>query len=233
MVLVDRVQQKAFNRDIMQPGEAPLFPDIPKELADASRVHVSKRSRVFRQGDPCTNYYLVLEGCIRVNARADSGKEIVLYRVEPGDICVLTTSCMLAGSPYPAEGIAESDVTAIALPKSDFDRLMASSESFRGFVLSSFGNRLAGLVTLVEQVALAGVGQRLARFLLARTGEGDRLLTLTHQEIATEIGSAREVVSRQLKNFESNGWVALSRGSLRVDDCAALLALAGGEPAVD
>jgi CRP/FNR family transcriptional regulator len=204
------------------------LPDIPVELADARRVHVDERSQVFRQGDPCENYYLVLEGCIRVYARAASGKEIVLYRVEPGDICVLTTSCMLSSSPYPAEGIAETAVTAIALPKSEFDRLIGTSEAFRGFVLSSFGNRLAGLVALVEQVALDSIGQRLARFLLERTDDGTRLLTLTHQDIATEIGSAREVVSRQLKNFESSGWVALGRGSLRVEDCMALRALASG-----
>jgi CRP/FNR family transcriptional regulator len=205
----------------------PLFPDIPAELADARRVHVSQRSQVFRQGDPCENYYLVLEGCIRVYARAASGKEVVLYRVEPGDICVLTTSCMLAGTPYPAEGIAESDVTAIALPKSAFDNLIATSDSFRGFVLSSFGDRLAGLVMLVEQVTLASIGQRMARFLLDRSNGVSDALVLTHQEIAAEIGSAREVVSRQLKSFETSGWVTLGRGSVRVVDTAALGRLSG------
>jgi CRP/FNR family transcriptional regulator len=203
-----------------------LFPEIPVELADARRVHVSEHSQVFRQGDPCENYYLVLEGCIRVHARAASGKEIILYRVQPGDICVLTTSCMLSGSPYPAEGVAETDVTAIALPKSEFDDLVATSGSFRSFVLSSFGNRLAGLVMLVEQVTLASIGQRLARFLLSKSGEGTLGLTLTHQEIAAEIGSAREVVSRQLKSFESHGWVALGRGSVRIVDPDALGRLA-------
>lgn len=207
--------------------------DIPVELADARRVQVKAHEQVFRQGDPCDNYYLVLEGCIRVYARAPSGKEIVLYRVEPGDICVLTTSCMLSSTPYPAEGVAEEDVTAIALPKGDFDRLVQSSDAFRTFVLASFGARLAGLVALVEEVALASIGQRLARFLLDRTTGGSVTLTLTHHDIATEIGSAREVISRQLKLFESSGWVALARGSLRVTDAEALRGLARGSAADD
>lgn len=206
-----------------------MFPEFPDELSDARRVRVGRDTRVFRQGDPCENYYLVLDGCIRVYARAPSGKEIVLYRVEPGDICVLTTSCMLSGTLYPAEGVAETDVTAIALPKSEFDRLIETSASFRRFVLSSFGNRLAGLVALVEQVALVGIGQRLARFLLDRSAGGSQVLTHTHQEIATEIGSAREVVSRQLKQFESHGWVVLGRGSVTVADAGALTHLASGE----
>ena len=203
------------------------FSNFPDEIREAAEVHLDAGRQVFSQGDEPQNYLIVTEGCVKVFARSAEGREVVLYRVEPGDICVLTTSCMLAGTPYPAEGIAESDVTAIALPKSAFDNLIATSDSFRGFVLSSFGDRLAGLVMLVEQVTLASIGQRLARFLLDRSNGGSDALVLTHQEIAAEIGSAREVVSRQLKSFETSGWVTLGHGSVRVVDTAALGRLSG------
>lgn len=198
---------------------------LPGELESANRVSVGRRSQVFHQGEACNNYYIVTEGCIKVFARSAGGKEIVLYRVEPGDICVLTTSCMLSGSRYPADAVAESDVTAIALPRPDFERLMRESEEFRTFVLSSFGNRLAGLVTLVEQVALESIEQRLAGFLLERCDPASGLLEATHQDIAMEIGSAREVVSRQLKTLEGRGWVSLARGSVTIRDRDALATL--------
>jgi CRP/FNR family transcriptional regulator len=202
--------------------------DLPLELESARRVKVSRGEQVFRQGEACHNYYIALSGCIKVFARSPGGKEIVLYRVEPGDICVLTTSCILSNSDYPADAIAETDVTAIALPKGDFDRLMHDSDEFRSFVLSSFGNRLKGLITLVEQVALESIEQRLATFLLERTDIDHQMLEATHQDIATEIGTAREVVSRQVKSLAERRVVSLARGSITVLDRAALEESAGG-----
>ena len=196
--------------------------DIQIELHSARRVAVNHGAQVFRQGEACQNYYIALSGCIKVFARSPGGKEIVLYRVEPGDICVLSTSCMLSNSHYPADAIAETDVTAIALPKQEFDRLMHDSDEFRSFVLSSFGNRLKGLISLVEQVALESIEQRLASFLLQRTQLQQPVLQATHQDIATEIGTAREVVSRQLKVLAERGVVSLARGSITVLDRGAL-----------
>ena len=196
--------------------------DLPVALKTARQVEVKRGAQVFRQGEACQNYYIALQGCIKVFARSPGGKEIFLYMVEPGDICVLTTSCMLSKIRYPADAIAESDVTAIALAKSEFDHLMNVSEEFRSFVLSSFGNRLAGLITLVEQVALESIEHRLVTFLLENTDIDSPVMEATHQEIATEIGSAREVVSRQVKNLEERGWIAPARGNITVLDRAAL-----------
>ncbi len=202
-----------------------MTPDLPAELESASRAVISAGDQVFRQGDACHNYYIALKGCIKVFARSARGKEIVLYRVEPGDICVLTTSCMLSGTPYPADGVAEADTVAVVLPKRDFDRLMRESEEFRSFVLTSFGSRLSSLITLVEQVALESVEARLANLLLTKTSDQENVVRATHEAIASEIGSAREVVSRQLKNFASAGLVDLTRGSIVVLDRYGLDAL--------
>jgi len=129
---------------------------------------------------------------------------------------------MLSNSRYPADAVADSDITAIAIAKADFDRMIRDSDEFRSFVLSSFGSRLAGLITLVEQVALESIEHRLARFLLDRTHIDKPVLAATHQEIAVEIGSAREVVSRQLKSFEARSWITPARGNITVLDRAAL-----------
>ena len=196
--------------------------ELPLRLDPARRVEIGCGEKVFRQGEACHNYYIALSGCIKVFARSPGGKEIVLYRVEPGNICVLTTSCILSNSQYPADAIAETDVTAIALSKEDFDRLMHESDEFRTFVLSTFGDRLKGLITLVEQVALGSIEQRLAKFLLERTEIDQQTLQATHQYIAIEIGTAREVVSRQVKSLAERHVLSLARGSITVLDRAAL-----------
>lgn len=201
---------------------------LPAELDSAGRIEVGRGEPVFRQGETCQNYYIATSGCIKVFARSAAGKEIMLYRVVPGDICVLTTSCILSGSRYPADAVAESATTVIALPKREFDQLMHNSDAFRKFVLSSFGSRLSGLVTLVEQVALESVQARLANLLLAKTGDHVGDLKATHQDLATEIGTAREVVSRQLKAFASLGLLSIGRGTITILDRRGLEALSSG-----
>jgi CRP/FNR family transcriptional regulator len=189
--------------------------------ASANRVTLPAKSILFRQGQVCDTFYVLLEGSIRVLARSAAGKEIVLYRVGPGDLCTLTTSCLLSGSRYPSDAIAESEVTAMAMQKTEFNKLVNSSDEFRALVLSSFGERLTSLIVLVEQLALQSIEWRLATFLLEHTGPGN-ILSTTHQEIANEIGSVREVVSRQLKVFSDQGWIDINRGSITLRDRNAL-----------
>ncbi|MCP5372360.1 MAG: Crp/Fnr family transcriptional regulator [Hyphomicrobiales bacterium] len=183
-------------------------------LASSQRVRVPAGTVLFQPGAECANYLLVLDGSVRVQMVSEGGREIVLYRVETGETCVLTTSCLLAHETYTAEGVAETAVDALAVPAAVFRRLLADSESFRGFVFAAYGARITNLMMLVEAVAFGRVDLRLAKVLLSRGGGGGRL-DITHQELAVELGTAREVVSRQMKEFERRGWVALGRG--RVD----------------
>jgi CRP/FNR family transcriptional regulator, anaerobic regulatory protein len=175
----------------------------------------------FRPGDPCKGYLMVIEGSIRVQMLTESGKEIVLYRVTPGETCVLTTACLFGGSAYAAEGIAETEVRAVFLPLGEFERVVAQSAGFRRFVFSSFGNRLADLVVLVEEVAFGRMDRRLAQRLVALADPSGHV-TLTHHQLAVELGTAREVVSRLLKEFERHRWVALRRGHIALLDRSAL-----------
>ncbi len=141
-----------------------------------------------------------------------------------GESCILTTSCLMAGEAYSAEGIAETELRAAIVPDALFHDLLGRSPAFRRFVFAACGKRLADLLCLVQQVAFERIDARLAQHLLDRPARNG-VVTVTHQTLAAELGTAREVVSRQLKNFERRGWVRLQRGSialLRPDGLAAV-----------
>lgn len=193
-------------------------------LDHARAASLPANSTVFRQGDECHHYILVLDGHVRVFTRAENGREIVLYRLARGDTCVLTTSCLFGHVNYPAEGITETAVQALMLPAERFHRAIEQSRAFREFVFASFSQHLSELIGLVEQIAFGRLDSRLARYLLEQADENDRVHS-THQHIAAELGTAREVVSRQLKDFEQQGMVRLQRGSLQLLERSALLAL--------
>lgn len=207
----------------------------PLQRLDASdRADLIRAARVLRlpagaapfsRGAPCEHYILIVAGTVRVQMIGESGREIVLYRVGQGETCILTTSCLLAGQDYPAEAITETEVVAAIVAGPAFHDLLARSAIFRDFVFQSFGRRLADLMVLVEEVAFRRIDARLAGLLLERAGPGGALAS-THQDLAIELGSAREVISRQLKDFERRGLVALQRGHVRIIDADGLRAVA-------
>lgn len=190
-------------------------------MARAQAVRIPAGTTIFRAGEQCRDYLFVLDGTVRVEKVAENGREIILYRVASGETCVLTTSCLIANEHYPAEGISESDVFAIALPAAVFHEALALSGEFRAFVFASFGERIADLMALVEAVALRRADTRLAARLLELAGKS-AVVTATHHELAADLGTAREVVSRLLKEFERQGLVELARGRIRLSDLAAL-----------
>ncbi len=192
-----------------------------KVLDSARPVEIPAGTTVFRDGDGCQNYLFVMEGSVRVQKMAENGREIVLYRVSAGEACILTTSCLFSHQRYPAEGITETDVRAISIPVARFDEGVAGSAGFRSFVFSSYGQRITDLILLVEDVAFGRMDIRLGQYLLDTVDDKGNVTT-THQAMAAELGTAREVVSRQLKEFERRGWLRLGRGVINVSDLAAL-----------
>lgn len=177
---------------------------------------------LFDAHTPCAGFPLVLAGTIKVLQRYPNGRELPLYRVHPGESCLLSGSCLLGHNDYAATGIAETDVELLIVPPADFHALVASDEAFRHHVFNLFGERLASLLALVEAIAYQKLDQRLAALLLAK---GDPVQA-THQALADELGSVREIVSRLLRMFEDKGWVDLGRERIRLLDTAALTALA-------
>lgn len=158
--------------------------------------------------------------------RYPNGRELQLYRVKPGESCLLSGSCLLGQASYDASGIAETEVELLIVPPAEFQSLIAGDETFRRHVFAMFGERLAALMQVVEAIAYQKLDQRLAALLVNKGPEGD--IHATHQALADELGSVREIVSRLLRSFEDRGWVDLGRERIRVVDRGALAGLARG-----
>ncbi len=210
-----------------------LFPQLSaadvatRQVMDAAGlVELPGGQPVFHAGSACESYVLVVSGQIRVQVIGEGGREAVLYRVLPGQSCVLTTCCILAGEDYPAEGYAEGPVRALVFSKPQFDQALDTAPAFRRFVFQNLGRRLTEIVARMEEVAFWPVDRRLAGMLLDHADQTGRV-NATHQAVAVELGSAREVVSRLLKRLESAGLVRLGRSSIQVVDRPGLQRLAG------
>ncbi len=211
------------------------FPELaalPEEhrriLVDhAATINLPAGTTVFAPGRLAESFLLLLKGRIRVQQTSASGREIVLYRVGGGETCIMTTACLLADELYSAEGITETDVTAISISKEAFDDAIARSPGFRRLVFSQYSHRISDVMHVVEEVAFERLDKRLAARLL-ELADPAGALTITHQELASELGTAREVVGRQLKELERRGWVTLSRGSIVLTDRDKLDCLASG-----
>ncbi|CAG0989463.1 Cyclic AMP receptor protein [Methylophilaceae bacterium] len=208
-----------------------MFPDL-LHLEPESKGLLAKYARIveapvgtigYREGTPCGAYVLRLAGQSRVYKISSSGREILLYRVGPGETCVLTTTCLLGNSDYPASTIVEEPIRDVIVPAVAFNELMVESSVFRRFVMQNYGALISDLIVLLDEVAFHSLNARLAKLLLEVPGPQ---ITRTHQQLADELGTAREVVSRQLKRFEQQGWVALGRGHIEILDRAALEKLA-------
>jgi CRP/FNR family transcriptional regulator len=193
---------------------------VVKQLMDSAVVvNLQMGQQIFYPGKTCESYLLMLSGSIKTQILSADGREVLLYHVQAGDSCVLTTSCLLGGNDYPAEGYTETEVSAFVIPASVFHRCLDHSSFFREFVFRNFSNRLADVIKRMGDLSFGTIDQKLARVLLAN---GNNTILKTHNELALEMGSVREVVSRHLKRFESLGWLNLKRGSIELTDTTAL-----------
>lgn len=212
------------------PGLAGLGDRDAQTLFGAAAVlRLDAGDTVFHAGAECRHFLIITQGSVRVTLNALSGRSVTLYRLEPGDTCVLTTSCLMSSRRYPAEAHTETAVTALAMGRSTFDRGLEESAPFRRFVLDSFSRRLAGVIERMEAVALTPVEARLAALLLA-LDPGDGQVSITHQRLAEELGTAREVISRHLKRLEGAALLTLGRGVVTLSDQARLRAIADEQP---
>lgn len=186
-------------------------------------IQLPAGTQVFAEHQPCQGFPLLLDGSIKVVKQAPNGRELMLYRVAPGGSCIITSSCLLGGTDYNARGIAETPLTLLIMPAPAFAALLAEHPPFRDFVFHLFAERIAELMQLVEEVAFARLDQRLAKLLLARN---ETTINATHQQLADELGSVREIVSRLLKGFAAQGLVTLGREQITLTDSVGLQKLA-------
>lgn len=204
------------------PALLDLEPEAREKLRQAARIVEAPVGTIgYREADPCNAYVMRLAGRSRVYKISDTGREILLYRVAAGETCVLTTTCLLGRSHYPASTVVEEDIRDVVVPAATFHQLMVESEVFRRFVMSNYGDLISELIVLVDEVAFHSIASRLAGLLADGARQGG-VVTATHQQLAAELGSAREVVSRQLKEFERQGLLRLGRAQIEVVDMDAL-----------
>ena len=198
------------------PGLMKLEPEVAQPLLQSSQVvRLPEGTRIFGPGQSPEAYLLLISGTVRVQQVSETGREIVLYRVSAGESCALTTACLMGYEDYQAEGIAETAVEAVAIPRSTFDDLIARSSAFRRFVFTAFSTRVTNLFRVIEEVAFLRIDVRLAQRLIDLADAAGHV-GLTHQQLAAELGTAREVVSRQLNEFQRRGWIASSRGAIDI-----------------
>lgn len=209
----------------LYPAFASMSESAMDEMLTASMVKtVAKGTLLFDENSPCQAFPMLLDGSVRVVKSAPSGRELQLYRVLPGESCILSTGCMMGNAPYSASGVAESEVTLVALPPHLFHKLLSEYVPFRNYVFGLFTERITDLMQLVEAVAFHKLDQRLAALLL---GKG-RIVHTTHQQLADDLGSVREIVSRLLKTFAERGLVSLGREEIELIDPPALRQIAEG-----
>lgn len=209
-------------------GTAALPRDVRDRLLQKARTTTYTAGKsVFSPDNIPDSLMFLINGTIRVSQTSENGRDIVLYRVEAGESCVLTTACMLAEEAYNAEGIAETDVVAVVLPRMSFDQLVSEEPAFRSFVFAAYSRRLIDLLRVVDDVAFGRIDVRLAERLIA-LAHGDQAISATHQQLASELGTAREVISRVLQDFVKRGLISQTRGKITLLDHAGLIVLAAG-----
>lgn len=179
------------------------------------RISLPEGAVVFSPGSACAGWILLQAGSVRVFMTSSTGREIMLYRVSAGESCVLTTSCLLGDELYAATGVTETQTRALVVPAAAVMELIRRSETFRRTVFHGFGHRIADILQKMEEAVFHRVDTRLAALLLDRAGEAGQL-SATQSELASELGSAREVVSRQLGKWASQGLLERERGSIRL-----------------
>jgi len=186
-------------------------------VKSAVELKFPENSIIFNDGDDCINYMLIVKGSVKIKKTTSDGHEIILYHIKEGQTCELTTCCLLGGVRYTAQVVSDTPVIAVFIPKKEFELALASSTDFRKFVYKTLDQGMEDLISLVENIAFVPTHQRLAKYLLEQY-KLQHPIEATHQDIANELGTAREVVSRLLKEFEHHGWVKLHRGRIEISN---------------
>jgi CRP/FNR family transcriptional regulator len=205
----------------LYPALAHVRPALSGLGSGVGPMTVPSGTVLFDENAPCQGFPMVLDGEVRVSRDSGDGRSLELYRVVPGELCLVSSACLFRSQPLSAHGVTTKLTTLLLIPPPVFAQWL-EAPAFRNEVLGLFAERMADLTGLIDAVAFRKLDQRLAAALL---GHGSDLAT-THQRLADELGTVREIVTRLLRRFEREGWVELARERIRITDSAALRALA-------
>ncbi len=185
---------------------------------------------IVREGNRLENYLLLMEGKVRFQKLSTNGRQITVLRVQGGQSCALATACLLSDNPLPASAAADSDIWGGVINKADFIRCLHQSPNFRRFLFLNFGEQLHDVMCLIEQLAFEPLDARIAKYLLTCDAENS-IVKKSHQDIADELGTVREVVTREIRNFKNRSWLSVGRGYITLHNRMALLGVANGRAA--
>lgn len=201
------------------------FKEIDEFFTAALHQKIQKDKTISVEGDSCNYFSFLLRGVIRVYKIGSSGREITLYRISTGGSCILTASCILCNNTFPALSITEEDSEVLSIPANLFKSYVNKYPVWQEYVFNLVSERLADVITIVEEIAFKNVDIRLAERLNQFVIQQNNPIEITHQQLASDIGTSREVVSRILKDFEVSGIITISRGSIKILDETKLKAL--------
>ena len=207
----------------LYPGLSQVQPSLASLGEAGQPLEVPAQAVLFDENAPCQGFPMVLDGEVRVSRHSVDGRRLELYRVVPGELCLVSSASLFRRQPLSAQGVTTRPTRLILIRPPVFDRWLETPD-FRAEVLALFAERMADLTALVDAVAFRRLDQRLAGALLGRGQD----LAITHQALADELGTVREIVTRLLRRFEREGWIELARERIRILDSAALRRLAAG-----
>ncbi|HFE39593.1 MAG TPA: Crp/Fnr family transcriptional regulator [Gammaproteobacteria bacterium] len=223
--MITKSEQKQLLLDLF-PFLADASAEFQKIFFDAAiPAHIPAGHTIAETGSECSQLALVISGSVRVYKLAAKGREITLYRIKDGDSCVLTASCLMSATPFPAIAEAETEIDAIIIPAEHAKTWMTQYQPWGNFVFALISRRLSEVITVLENVTFQRMEVRLAAYLVKMTKQQPNL-NITHHEIAADLGTSREVVSRSLKDFDKHGWISMGRGELTIKDMPQLQNLA-------
>ncbi len=201
---------------------------LARDFADQAVLQrVPAGATVFVEGDECNAIAILISGCVRVYKLSETGREITLYRFERGESCILTANCILSRHQFPAMAVVERDAEAVFIPAPVFRNWIDRYPAWRDYVFNLLAHRLSVLMAIVNEIAFRRMDARVADFLISRRDPARPTLRLTHQQIADELGTSREVVSRILEDFAGSGWIETGRGTITLLNVAGLANKAG------
>ena len=183
----------------------------------ANIISLPAGTSLLQPDTPCMQFMLLLEGCVRIYQQTPDDREVTLYRIHGGNLCVLSINGLIEQKQFGAFAQCETEITALTFSRKQFMQAMAYHEPFREFILKSITNRFKDVLSLIEETVFENLDTRLVCLLmrLARNSNSD-ILSITHQELARELGSSREVISRILKGIEKQGCIKLGRGVIQI-----------------
>ena len=199
----------------------PFFSSLSPRSREEILFHAVSKKLAHKQvlasgGAECAFLPFVLDGTLRIYKASEAGREITLYRIEQGESCILSATCILNGGSFPAIAEAEGETLVVLLPARLLARLVEDNPQWRQFLFGLYAKRLENVLTLIDEVVFHHMDARLAAHLVRQAGARQKAVTTTHGEIAAELGTSREVVTRILADFEADGLIATARGRISI-----------------